>query len=140
MTAVDITTWSLGKAATCLAKRLGARKISEGANYQRLSGDALKRSRYYRLPDGRELRISDHLDRRHEGMRSSIDVIWTEAAGGDGAEAIILYGDDGYGRAKAFELNHEGNGADREYYDEAWFNGNGAAFTAALFAKLEEIA
>lgn len=74
---VDYTEMSLSRVATHLARKVGAKKEGQGFAYGRENN----RSRYYRLPNGDQLRISDHTALIGSLSRNvAIDVVIDEGA------------------------------------------------------------
>ena len=127
--ATDFTNLTLGRVATLLARSVGARKTGQGC-----ADHDGNRSRYYHLPDGRGLRISDHDCGEEQGLSPvSID--------------LVIDLDDG---EASISIDHLEPGAgwfktDTTFFDLGWpddaasdetFCGDGAAWTAAIKAKL----
>lgn len=62
---------TLGQIANAIAQRFGAKKTGQG-----MESRGGNRSRYYTLPDGRELRVSDHeFPRGHGNGTAHVDVV-----------------------------------------------------------------
>lgn len=130
----DFSEWPLGKASTWIARRLNAVKSGQGMNYERLSGDRLSRSRYYRLADsGEEIRISDHSN--HARSEYLIDLV----VDGDGLAVLYGKGRDYIEFSRdASKPEHDIAGDPIENF--RYFDGDGVAWSKAIMLAIEEAA
>lgn len=137
---LDWSEMPFSRMQTSIAKRLGASKVGEGKAYneagRRAWGGGGIKSRYYRLPDGREMRISNHTDR--SGYAPHIDLVI------DNGEATLSHRPIGGGKSASeeFSLSLSPNGllVDGKPIPELYgFGDDGIAWTEAILRRLREI-
>lgn len=132
----DFSDLPLAKLQRALAGELGAKKVGEGKAYNEYGrrAEGGDKSKYYRLPDGREVRISSHAD--INGGNSHIDLVIDPSSG----EATLITnpqrGMDG-SRGRRVEFSRDDpkttlNIANEPIPDWYGFEGDGTAWTAAL--------
>lgn len=138
--ALDWSEMPFSRVQTSIAKRLGAQKTGEGKAYdeagRRAWGGGGVKSRYYRLPDNREVRISNHPDR--SGSPPHIDLVI------DSGEATLSHRPLAGGKSASEEfslsLPREGMMVDGKPIPELYgFADDGAAWTEAILKRLKEI-
>lgn len=132
----DFSDTPLTKLQQALARELRAAKVGEGKAYNEYgrrveSGD---KSKYYKLPDGRELRISSHSD--VNAGKSHLDLVIDPFSGEASLTFNSMRGLDGTkGRTVEFARDDPKttlNIAGEPIPDWHGFEGDGAAWTAAI--------
>ncbi len=143
--ALDFSSMSLTQAAKEIAKLAGAKKTGQGKLYAEggrrvYDGPGGERSRYYRLPDGRELRISNHAD--VSGSPANLDLVLDPEYG----QATVKHYKPGTSTKTIepswFERDQDAvskNIHGEPIAGESVFNGDGAAWSAALLQRLREL-
>ena len=122
-TNINIAGNTLGGLADAIRKRFGATKLSEG-----LKNTEGGRSRYYSLPDGRELRVSDHeFPRRHGAGVAHVDIVYNK----NDQSIVVIHNNVKAGIAKEISsvaLDLDGNNVGQLKA----FGGDKDAFNAAV--------
>jgi len=145
----DFSDVPLTKIQQALARELGAKKVGEGKAYNEYGrrADGGDKSRYYQLPDGREVRISSHAD--VNGGNSHFDLVIDPASGEATLATNPLRGMDPRQKSHSYEFSRDNPSGINEPLDpsgvsygstEHGYGGDASAWTEAIRKALLDAA